>query len=543
MSETIEVINWMDACIYARKSTHKYAQRESVENQISICKGEAPRFNLRIVETKKDTATGTDDLNRPEVKEMIEDAVNGKFKCIIMKGISRFFRDVEKGLTLIKMLDRHGIRMVTIEEGFDSAKDRTSTGKLDTSKITMYLMFAEMESKKTGDRVKYTQIDKARRGEWNSASNTPYGYKFNSETKKLEIDYAGSQVIKLIFDLYLQGMGMRSIQHYLNGENDGGTVYPSPKGAEWSQYTIGFIIRNPAYVGDLVYNRRSKKERTYKQPELFGKTKDDIWIGNDHNDKSEWIVTKNAHEAIVSREDFEQAQLIVNTKALRKGIRSNVGLLAGIAKCTECGSGMTFKRGNKDPETGWIKTKSNYYCMNYIKYGKRNCTSHHIGSDDLENSVINNLKSLRMNEGLIDRIFEKKRSDMPDENDKLKKEKAKIEKEIKLLADKLDKLLEKNLSGKISDDQFDSMNQRYKTDLASCTNRVEKINESFQTDTIAESREVDFRKMIEKVSEIDNLNKDQKRLLIMQLVDRVEITADLTVNIYYKFSNPEINLH
>ncbi|MDI3312479.1 MAG: recombinase family protein, partial [Thermoanaerobacterium sp.] len=159
----------MKTCIYARKSTHKLGQKETIENQIKICRSKGKELGLEIVDIKQDVGTGRDDLNRPEIKELISDALEGKYQCVIMKGISRLFRDTEKGLGLIKLLDRNNIRVITVEEMFDSGnpESRTGTGKLDLSKITMYLMFSEMESKKLGDRVKYTQIEKAKNGEWN----------------------------------------------------------------------------------------------------------------------------------------------------------------------------------------------------------------------------------------------------------------------------------------------------------------------------------------------------------------------------------------
>lgn len=175
----------MKTAIYCRKSTSKLGQKETIENQIKICKRYANEHGLEIVEIKKDTGTGTDSLNRPEVHELINDAVNGKFECVIMKGISRLYRDTEKGLALIKKLDRSGVRVITVEEMFDSEEQRTSTGKLDLSRITMYLMFSEMESKKLADRVKYTQLEKAHAGEWNQASSIPFGYVYNHITKKI----------------------------------------------------------------------------------------------------------------------------------------------------------------------------------------------------------------------------------------------------------------------------------------------------------------------------------------------------------------------
>lgn len=98
-----------------------------------------------------------------------------------MKGISRLYRNTLKGLELIEKLDMYGIRVITIEEMFDSNKSRYSHGALDVSKITMYLMFSEMESNKIGERVKLSHIEKAKMGMWNNQTSVPFGYRY---TKK-----------------------------------------------------------------------------------------------------------------------------------------------------------------------------------------------------------------------------------------------------------------------------------------------------------------------------------------------------------------------
>lgn len=524
----------MKACIYARKSTSKLGQNETIQNQIKICKSKAKELKLDVVDIKQDTGTGTDDLSRPEVKQLIQDAKNGKYECVIMKGISRLYRDTEKGLGLIKLLDRYNIRVVTVEEMFDSKLDRNSNGKLDTSKITIYLMFAEMESKKLGERIKHTQIEKARSGEWNQVNNVPFGYKYNPETKKLEIDYATSEVVKLIFDLYVNGMGMRQVMHFLNGDNPEGKKYPSPKNSIWSQYTIGYILKNEVYVGHVVFNKRSKKERAYKQPEVLGKSEDDVYVGNDLNDPDMWIIAKNAHEPIIDGETFQKVQEMAATKASRKGIRNNVSLLTGIAKCGECGSSMTFKRGRKNSK-GWVVTKDNYYCMKYIKYGKNFCSSHHIGADDLESMVIENLLSFTTNDDLLKKVIKKVNSQTPQKTADHQKKKASIQNQIHSVVEKMDKLLEKNLNGDITDQVYKVMNSKFSDELSSLTASLESIESQIASSNEAQSNELFFRKKLKEFKDVENKSKEELRYLLLDLVSTVVVDKELYVDIEYKF--------
>ena len=521
----------MKTVIYARKSTLKDGQKDTIENQIKICRRRAKEMGLTIVDIKKDSASGVTDNNRDEVKELIKGAIDGNYECVIMKGVSRFYRDVEHGLGLIKKLDRSNIRVITVEENFDSYERRTGNGQLDTSMITMYLMFAENESKKLGDRIKHTQIEKAYAGEWNQAGSPPYGYKYNPTTKKLTVDYPASETIKLIFNLYLDGLGMKSIAHYLNGDNVNNLTYPSPKGKLWSQYTIGFMLKNQVYMGDVVFNKRSKKSRPYKNPEAIGKNDDDVYVGNDYNNVEEWIITKDAHEALISREKFQAVQSMMGTKAIRTGIKNNISLLAGIAKCGKCGIGMTFKRGNKN-KLGQINTKNNYYCSNYIKYGKRNCDSHHVGATEFEVLILNKLK-----EQILSRIsFSEVAHGVKKGNDNsngFASRVKKIERDIESLSRKMDVLLEKNIEGTISDSQFGTLNKKYIIELDMLTHQLEQLK--IQDVDMKENRSTKdyLEKIYNEMLSIEKYPRERQRYIILDLINEIKVT-DGEIEIDYK---------
>lgn len=510
----------MKTAIYARKSTSKLGQKETIDNQIKICKRRAKELGLEIVDIKTDTGTGSDDLSRPEVKELIADAVSGKYDCVIMKGISRLYRDTEKGLGLIKRLDRSDIRVITVEENFDSHEHRTG-GSIDTSRITMYLMFAEMEVKKLSERVKHTQVEKAHAGEWNQANNAPIGYKYNPDTKKLAIDYSTMPIVKLIFNLYLDGLGMKSIAHYLNGDNPEGRVYPSPKSKRWNEHTVGYVLKNQAYCGDVVYNKRSKKARPYKNPEMLGKTDEDVYVGNDYNTKDKWIITENAHESIIDRETFEKVQTMIGTKAARKGIKNNISLLAGILKCGKCESGMTFKRGRKN-DKGWIVTKDNYYCLNYIRYGKNFCTSHHVGADEIEKKILEFIRTTIS--GMLDKNkIMSSTTKKPNPISKIQRDITKIEKSIEMVTKKMDTILEKNIEGNMSDAQYNVMNEKYSAELTLLTDQLAtlKIKEVNSTEDNDNNDRLD--KIYDELLDFENFSKEKQRYLLLDLIESATI--------------------
>ncbi|MBP1932938.1 recombinase family protein [Ammoniphilus resinae] len=521
----------MKACIYARKSTSKFGQKETIENQIETCRTEAKKLELDVVDTKVDTGTGRDDLNRPEVKELINDALSGKYQCIIMKGVSRFYRDTEKGLGLIKLLDRHNVRVITVEEGFDSMEQRTGTGKLDTSRITMYLMFSEMESKKIADRVKYTQLEKARKGEWNIAPNPPYGYKYDSNSKKLVIDEAKAEVVKEIFTLYEQGTGFRNIAIHLNEKG-----IPSPGGKDWRGRRIQYIISNRTYAGDVIFNMESKKELPYKKPERYNKTREDTFVGQEPNDESKWVVKENAHEAIISRELFNKVNGLRDIKSRNRGIKQEYALLSGLIKCAKCGKGMTVKR-----REGY---EPRYYCLTYQQKGKKYCDNGNIRMDTVESHILGDLMELYQHEEILDQLIQKYSSSIAVSGNNSQKEINTLEKKINALTDKMDKLLEKNIDGDITDQQFKNLNTKYANELNILTEKLILSKQKNSTQISSKERIEKFKKHLHEIIDIKNKDIEEKRLILIKLIDKVEVlfykdTKEYDITIYYTFQNPQ----
>lgn len=542
MAKKIEAIDEIDvmeikeperAVIYARKSTEKFGQKETLENQIKICRRKAKDFGIEVVDIKTDTATGTDDNNRPEVKELIADAIKGKYNVVIMKGISRLYRDVEHGLALVKKLNRHDIRVITVEEGFDSFEKRGENGQIDTSRITMYLMFAEMESKKLADRIKHTQIEKAYAGEWNQVSSTPMGYNYNKTTKKLEIDNSKSHIIQKIFKLYLDGEGMRQICLHLNGENEEGIIYSPPRAKRWTVSTISSMLKNPVFAGDVVYNRKSAKLRPYINPKFNGKTEDDLTRKSVINAKNRWIVVPNAHEPIIERDLFDKVQSMIELKGNTKGVKKTTSLLASLIKCGKCGQSFALKRGTRYKDLSRI-SRSSYYCIDYLHFGTKYCTNHHIYTDELEDFVMTDLQNeidLRLN---IKDATSNLKAKKENSNNSAEKKIKRLEKDIEVVSRNMKKLFEKNMSGAIGDNQFEIMNKAYTEELDQFVNQLEKLKVAHDDTLSNESANDYLKKKYDEVKDIKNLPREKQRYLLLDLVKQISFN-DGEIEIQYKF--------
>lgn len=407
----------MKTCIYARKSTRKVNQTNTIKNQIEICNRYARENNLEVVDVKVDIGSGRDELNRDEINNLINDGVKGNYQCVIMKGISRLYRNTRKGLELIEKLHMNGIRIIVIEEDFDSKHNIYSTGSLDISRVTMYLMFAEMESDKISERVKLTQLEKIYQGMWVNPSNVPYGYDYNPETKKLKVNNIQAEVISSIFHLYLGDNTIQEIIQYLSNQN-----INAPKSNFWRADTIRYILKNQVYIGSVKYTK------FYKEITIHTASKRDY--------------VENAHDPIIEEEVFKSVQIKLNTN--KKQInKDNQTILKGLIFCSSCNSIMTRRKYQYTGEYF-------FYCSGYIRYGKGFCSSNKINSDGLEKQV-----------RIQGRNYIKQIDKMP----LLQKQNNNIKNKIDNNRWKFENIFDKLLNGSINNKKFNKINKELSEEL------------------------------------------------------------------------------
>jgi hypothetical protein len=263
-----------------------------------------------------------------------------------------------------------------------------------------------------------------------------------------------------------------------------------------------------------------------------------VYVGNDYNDKGAWIITEGAHDPIMDGRTFTKVQEMMSTKAKRKGIRNNVSLFAGIAVCGKCGSGMTFKRGRKN-HLGQVVTKDNYYCMNYIRYGKQYCTSHHVGAAELESVILEDLTELVSDKAKLNALFHQHKAKLPSDSQNYEKEKNEIDKEIRKVTDLMEKLLEKNLMGDVTDLQFKMMNDKYSEKLNALSESLEAIELKMLN---ADNKDDKIEKFKTNIKEIVNYHAktiEEKRYDLLNLIDKIIVYENGEIDVHYKFEEIE----
>lgn len=341
--------------VYVRVSTDKDSQKDSVSNQIDICRYWLEQNNFEwnddsvLMDTDK---SGTMFLERDAMQLILEKARNRELKMVVFKSIHRLARDLKDALEIKEVLLGHGVRVVTIEEGYDSLVE----GKNDM-KFEMHSMMAAQYPKTLSVSISSALAAKVRRGE--HIGKVPYGYE--RIDKKLVIKEAEANVVRQIYKWYNEGFGFKSITNMLNDGLLLGEFLPPRTKNTWQVTTVQRIIKNPTFCGIFILNQ-------YTTIKVDGRKK------QIRNPQEKWIIFEDHHPGIVSKEVWEEAnnKPVINKK---KKI-SPWNEFRGMLKCGNCGSNMVIMQSWRKKKDG-TKTRWRYLkCSAYRRAGKSLCKNH-----------------------------------------------------------------------------------------------------------------------------------------------------------------------
>lgn len=257
--------------------------------------------HAQISEFSDDGFTGMN-FERPGVKRLLDGVKRGEVQCIVVKDFSRFGRNyIEVGDYIEQIFPFLRVRFISINDGYDSAARPNSAGDVS---IAFKNLCNDYYCKDLSRKVKSGVRTKWQAGKYISSYEV-YGYRKSAEDKhKLVIDQTASPIVRRIFDMALTGHTPVQIAKSLNVDGvPSPMVYLSQKrgirtwsGKEqmWTNTKIIHILRDIRYTGTLTQGMYAACE-----------------LGSDRirkTDKSEWYITEGAHELIISKEDFEQAQ-------------------------------------------------------------------------------------------------------------------------------------------------------------------------------------------------------------------------------------------
>lgn len=459
-------------------------------------------------------------FDRPGFKQMLNDINQGKISLVLAKDMSRLGRDyIQVGYYIEKFFPENKVRFIALNDNIDTEVD---AGNNDIAPFKAIIN--DMYSKDISRKVRSVFNIKRQKGEF-IGSFAPYGYEKHPFYKnRLVIDQEAAIVVKRMFEMYLSGHGLTAIANKLNAE---GILNPShykkkkfenynigrTKISKWNHMSVKSILINPVYTGSVTQNKH--KRLNYKSKKLQAVHKKD------------WIMVENTHDPIVTVEEFEQVQLLMASKNFdHTVVRGTTKLFTGFVFCGDCGEYMTYIKTNND----------NCYliCSAYKRFGKKQCTRHAILEEKLQEMLLSDFRSIVqrcIDQETIEREAQKLLSSQKKKAKTYQDEMLSIEKKIEELKAVTASLYKDKVRGVIDDQHFLEIIGDIHQERTHLINRYNELHHKSNTVQLLEESESHIHQLVDSVIHIQQLD----RLILSQLIQKIEIFSDENIKIHYTF--------
>ena len=528
-----------NTALYMRLSRddESYGDSVSIETQRTILRRFAEENNLHVVGEYIDDGWSGTNFDRPNFQRMMQDVEAGKVNCIASKDLSRFGREhIMMDYYLEFVFPEKGIRYIAVSDNEDTEKGLSDF-------VPFKNLFNEWFAKDTSRKVKNSLHAKFLAGE-RTFAYAPLGYKRDPDVKnRLVIDEETRWIVEKIFDLAFHGAGAAKITGilldeqvptpgWLNYTRYGtfANIYadaPEKKRCAWTVGQVKSIVKNETYIGNSVHGIQTNisyknKKKIRKPPE-------------------EWLRIENTHEAIISKEVFEQVQEQIASRR-RKMKTATTQIFSGLVKCADCGWSMSYGTNNSNS-----KPFHYFVCTNYRQHGPRHCdcTSHYIRYDTLYAYVLSRLQywsaQSDMGEEHLKRQLlhanDREQQRMVKMRDAELKRAQKRQKELDRL---FSKLYEDWAAERITEYNFKVLSEKYQTEQSDVLEKIEHLQAELATEQQTVVNIDQWIGLIQQYAHPEELTAKMLNALIEKIVVHEKTVGEdgekeQTVDIYYRF--------
>ena len=432
-------------------STQRYMLEKYIEKQ--------PDMRLTAVFCDNGE-TGTD-FERPGFEQMMDEVRHRKIDCIVVKDLSRFGRNyVETGYYLEKIFPYMGIRLVAVNDGYD-----TLSGDTDEMVVSLKNLVNDLYAKDISRKINSTFETMRANGQMTSG-HPPYGYLRSREDRhRLVMDPETTPAVRDIFQWRLEGEGMAQIARRLN---DRGVLSPpmfhyrhgnrkdKPSGvsAIWRAYHVRFMLQNPAYAGHMAQ----------------GKVKESLSDGIPlkKTAREEWVIVKNTHEGIIDQETFDRVQELVEqrrqeSRKIRGKYETTENILKGFLICEDCGTKMMRYKSVSPAGTPRYVFNCRVYGENL---GGQGCSIKSVGEPELKECILQSLQvqiGLAVElEGMLERL--QKKTKFREKGEELSDRKKQLQQKIKRNISLRGSLYESLSDHTLTEAEYLSLKRQYEED-------------------------------------------------------------------------------
>ena len=498
------------ARIYVRKSTNKQSE-ETIETQIEKCRQWAQENNCVITEIYDDSGKSGrayNVKNRRGFNQIKADAAAGLMDYALIYTIDRFARSVADYFIQERALEDEGVKLIVVGMPFLQEADIITK----SVHVAMAEQFSENLSKDVYAKMRTFAKKKAYLG-----GPAPIGFKIVTDEngeKTLDVDPEKSEMIRLVFHLYLQGFGYVSIARIVAEKG-----YTNQNGNPYHPNVIRQLLRNPKYNGYYVFGRRSY---------INGKQ-----IMNDLNDTEKVIMFPDVYEKIIDDETYNAVQKrlkeISELPRNKRRKESRFYCLTGRIRCGSCGSSMTGYscRNQKGVEYTY------YTCTARTRKGFK-CSSKAVRADHLESYIAEQIAEKLFTPKLVKELAAEVVKTLSGDVAEFRERERTLEYTISDIKSQIKNAMRDKYSNRIDQDMLDDLLADYNRELYEAETRLASVKQKIN----AQDKASEIKAYIQELqSNLKTASDEVKGVFIQQAVNQVIVNED-SIEIYLYASEP-----
>ena len=520
LSQTPHMKVWW-AGLYIRLSVEDNGSRgDSLETQQQIMEAHLALCpDIEVVEVYIDNGVSGQTFERPSFQRLLADVEAGKINCVAVKDLSRLGRSaIDSGYYVEKYFPLHGVRFLAINDQYDSEDENNGTGQIA---LPLKNLMNEAYALDISRKVRAQQHQAMRAGEF-IGSRPPYGYRKDpANCHRLLVNTDTAPVVRQIFRWAADGVALNAIVKKLNEAS-----VPTPShylasiglisnnkimgSGKWQTRTVGKILADEVYVGDMVQG----KTRSVKRKQV-------------PTDPADWIVIRDTHEPLVSRELFQKAQNVRAQAAQKYAKTEKLSFSPNIFKgrifCGRCGKSLHRQRSHD---------RYFFRCISNDRIRKGSCPGdiRVLPEDELISVILDIIQkqaSIIINNG----CWSKRNGKVAEQSAAIGKEIARLQQETERDRKYLISLYEHFVSGVLSKTEYTELKTGYEQKIKAATSRSQQLLEQNR------SLERDLNDYIELSDRLASLKGDITLTgdLIGRLVERIVVYDEQNISVHFKF--------
>lgn len=522
----------MRVWLYSRLSRDEDDELNSLKNQKNIIREYAEKNCYTIVGESFDDNVSGMHFNREGINKIYEAVESKLIDAVIVKDMSRLGRHKTQTALFIDYLRENDVKVLSVTENLDTSNEN------DDLIIGFKGLFNDMNARDISRKVRAGFLQKQKEG---LVMIPPMGYYKDKNTGKILIMDEPANIVRRIFQMYLNGYGLKNIAQTLNNEGIktsrhyqqkyiGKSIpYTKPEITSrylWEGTAVKRILQNEFYTGTVVCHQSYTNKINHIRKNLPAE---------------EHIRHENFVPAIIDKDVFDKVQYILENKKhnnVRASSNKPYHRYTGLIKCGDCGSSFsckTRKFKGRDPYC-------EYVCNSYHRYGKEHCTPHRIRESVLDKIIYDELLEIRDNAIENFKQIDAKLSTW-------KRNKSLAQNNIELLNEQLSqrksdqqKILLERLRDKERADVYTQMLEKCENDIDTLSKRIAELEDM---DNTIKKRKAEISSSIEifnKIIDDGTISDSDLRMLI----DKINISEqngklDISIILNGKFKEHTLN--